>query len=173
MGYVYKYQSLTNINFLTTRIEIFCYNFRPNSKKSMRIVKSFWKVILWAVVVLLLSTMSGEKVNEIPLMQIPNMDKVAHFGMYFVFTFLLLFDWARYKSKALSWKQIIIYSLILVIAYGGMMELLQEIHTLHRSTDIKDFMANSAGAFTAALCYKYVSALFEKVQSGFIYKASE
>jgi VanZ family protein len=124
--------------------------------------------MLWAVVVLLLSTMSGDKVEEIPFMSIPHMDKLAHFGMYFLFTSLLLFDLSHFKGKAISWRQIILYSLVLAVAYGGIMELLQEIRVLHRSTDIKDFIANSAGAFTAVFCYKYVVVFFNKFQSVFI-----
>ena len=124
--------------------------------------------MLWALVVLLLSTMPGEKVSEIPFMQISNMDKVGHFMLYFVFTNLLLSDLSRFKGKAFSWKQTILYSMVLAMFHGGMMELLQEIRSLHRSTDIRDFLANSVGAFTAVLLYKYVAVFLNKIQSVFI-----
>jgi len=134
----------------------------------MRILKSFWKPITWAIVVLFLSTLSGRKVEELPLANIPHMDKVIHFGMYFIFTFLLLLDLSRYLRKIVSWKQIILFSTIAAIAYGGLMEILQEIPSIHRDTDIKDFLANSAGVGCAVLFYKYLSAAYNKLTSIFI-----
>lgn len=138
----------------------------------MRFVKSFWKTILWALIVLVLSTMSGKKVEEIPFMNIPNMDKVAHFGMYFILTFLLLFDFSRLKSDKTPGKKVILITLLLAIFFGGSMELLQEIPSLQRSTDIKDFMANSIGAFSAALSFRYIEGKITKLISQF-YKARE
>jgi VanZ family protein len=129
----------------------------------MRIVTSFWRSILWAVIVVSLSTMSGKKVSELPFMGIPHIDKVAHFGMYFVLSFLLLFDFSRYKFKNMAWKKVIIISVIMAIAFGGSMELLQEVPSLERSTDIKDFIANSTGALCAVFFYKYLLSLLNKI----------
>ena len=134
----------------------------------MRIVKSFWRTLLWAVIVLGLSTMSGQKVNEIPFMSIPHIDKVCHFGMYFTLTFLLLFDFSRFKYKNLAWKKIITISVIAAIAFGGAMELLQEIPNLDRSADIKDFIANSTGALCAVFFYKFLIRILNKITSFFI-----
>jgi VanZ family protein len=96
-------------------------------------------------------------------MQIPHIDKVAHFGMYFVFTFLLIWDFSAYKEKHVSWMKVFFYSIFIAIAFGGIMELLQEARTLHRSTDIKDFIANSAGACTAAISFRFVEILCTKI----------
>jgi len=134
----------------------------------MRIIKSFWKPIVWAIIVLGLSTMSGRKVNEIPLMQFHHMDKIAHFSMYFIFTFLMLYDFSRYKMKNLAWKKIIGISLLAAILFGGSMEILQEIPSLERSTDIKDFIANSLGAFSAVASFKYLNSILNKITSMFI-----
>jgi len=134
----------------------------------MQLVKSFWKSILFAVIVLLLSTMNGHEVNEIPFMSIPHMDKIAHCGMYFVFTFILLYDFSRYKVKNISWRKIISISIVVAIAFGGTMELLQEISSLNRSTDIKDFIANSFGALCAVFSFKYVNNILNKISTVFI-----
>jgi len=124
--------------------------------------------MLWALIVLGLSTMSGKKVNEIPLMGIPHIDKVAHFGMYYVLTFLLLFDFSRFKTKNIIWKKVILISLLIAILFGGSMELLQEIPSLQRSTDIKDFIANSFGAICAVLSFKYLESLLNRLSALFI-----
>ena len=119
----------------------------------------------WAIIVLVLSTLSGAEVSRFPLVNIPNMDKVVHFSMYFVFTFLMMYDFARFKEKTFSWKQIIVFSLLAAIVYGGMMELLQSIPKIHRSCDIKDFMANSVGAIVAVLLYKPLDGLINRAMA--------
>lgn len=154
---------------LKTRGYKFCYNFVHSILcYFMRIIRSFWKPILWAIIVLGLSTMSGRKVNEIPLMQIHYMDKIAHFTMYFIFTFLMLYDFSRYKMKNLAWKKIIGISILVAITFGGSMELLQEVPSMERSTDIKDFIANSLGALGAVVSYKYINGILNKLASIFI-----
>lgn len=124
--------------------------------------------MLWALIVLGLSTMSGQKVNEIPFMGIPNMDKVAHFSMYFILCFLLLFDFSKNKENPINWRKSVFISLSIAILFGGCMELLQEIPSLQRSTDFIDFTANSIGAISAALSYKRVEPIVAKVVTFFI-----
>jgi VanZ family protein len=131
----------------------------------MRILKAFWKPLSWAIIVLVLSTLSGAEVSKFPLVNIPNMDKVVHFMMYFIFTFLMMYDFARFKEKPFTWKQIITFSLLAAIAYGGMMELLQSFPRIHRSCDIKDFLANSVGAIFAVLLYKPLAGLINRVMA--------
>ena len=129
----------------------------------MNILKSFWKPILWSTAVLLLSAMSGEKVNQIGFMQIPYMDKVCHFGMYFTLTFLLLFDFRRYKNEKYRWNQVVLYSIGIAIAFGGTMELMQLLPRLHRSCDFYDFLANSSGAITSVILFKPIVTSINRV----------
>jgi VanZ like family. len=129
----------------------------------MHIIKSFWKPIAWSLVVLILSGMTGETVSKIEIIYFPQIDKIVHFTMYFVFTFLMMYDFTRYKDKIFSRTQIILFSLISAILYGGGMELLQRISALHRSSDIRDFIANSIGAIVAVLLYKQLAFIFDAV----------
>lgn len=129
----------------------------------MHIITSFWKPIVWALVVTFLSLISGDEVNKIKLMHIPHLDKAAHFGMYFVFTFLLIWDYSRYKAKSISWRKIIAYSLMISIMFGGVMELFQEIHSFRRNSSVKDFIANSAGAICAAIAFRTLYAIASKL----------
>ena len=129
----------------------------------MYILKSFWKPLLWSAIVLGLSLMSGEKVEEISLLQIPYMDKVGHFGMYFLLTFLLLFDFKRFRNGNGSWRRVVIYSIGIAVLFGGTMELLQSIPKLHRSCDFYDFLANSSGAVMAVFLFKPIRLVMDKV----------
>jgi VanZ family protein len=129
----------------------------------MQILKSFWKTFTWTGIVIFLSLLSGNEVEKIPLPQIPHFDKYVHFTMYFIFTFLLLWDFSRYNYKSASWKRIVFFSILMAVILGGSMELLQGIHRLHRSTDIKDFIANSAGALTAVFLFKFLENFLLKI----------
>jgi VanZ family protein len=123
----------------------------------MQIIKTFWRTIGWAIFVLLLSAWSGEQINKIPLLHIHNLDKVIHFGMYFIFSFLMMHDFSNSKKKTFALKQVIIFSVAVAIFYGGIMELLQSIPRLHRTTDIFDFIANATGSLTAVILYKPIT----------------
>ena len=132
----------------------------------MYIIRNFWKTIGWAVFVLLLSAWSGDKINQIiALMPYPNVDKVAHFGMYFIFTFLMMHDFNHIKDRIFPVSQIIIFSVAVAVAYGGTMEILQSIPKLHRTTDIFDFMANTAGSLTAVLLYRPINMILNMIHS--------
>lgn len=134
----------------------------------MHLIRSFWRPILWSFVVLSLSAISGNIVDEVPIMHIHNIDKVGHFGMYFILTYLLLFDFRRYKNQALEKWQVVLLSLFVAIIYGGSMEILQLLPNLHRSTDIRDFIANSSGAIMAVVLFKTINIVLNKLLLIFI-----
>jgi len=102
---------------------------------------------------LVLSAVSGQEINQMDLNLIPNIDKYAHFIMYFVFSFLLLYDFTKGKGLPFSLRKRIAFTLCLAVFYGGVMELIQLIPWLHRSTDWTDFLTNSLGAVTAVTLY--------------------
>ena len=132
----------------------------------MYIIRNFWKTIGWAVFVLLLSAWSGDKINQIiALMPFQNVDKLAHFGMYFIFTFLMMHDLNHVKDRTFPFFQVVIFSVAVAIAYGGTMEILQSIPRLHRSTDIFDFMANTTGSLTAVLLYRPINMVLNRINS--------
>jgi VanZ family protein len=133
----------------------------------MNFIKSFWKTITWAIIVLILSTITGETVRELGEVNIPHFDKFVHFGMYFTFTFLMINDLIRSYGSAYSVRQIMFFCVFIAMAYGGSMELLQSIPKLHRSKDFYDFLANSIGAFTASIFYKQLIQLLNWMLSLF------
>ena len=85
--------------------------------------------------------------SNMPRVEVPGKDKTAHFLFYFVLT--LLWNFAlqkKYKNWAL--KYIIVF---VVIGYGIVIEVLQEVLTKTRQADLYDVMANSAGALVALI----------------------
>lgn len=120
----------------------------------MIFIISFWKTITCAIVVLILSAISGETVSKFGDFYIPYFDKIVHFGMYFTFTFLMINDFIRSYGTTYSIRQIMYICVIIAVVYGGSMEFIQSIPKIHRSSDFVDFLANTAGAFMAMITYK-------------------
>ena len=98
---------------------------------------------------------------------IPHIDKFAHFLMYFVLSFLLLFDLSKGKDMQISLLKRIFYTLLIVVFYGGGMEVMQLIPSLHRSTEWGDFFANACGAVTAVLLFLITRKVFRKLMPNY------
>lgn len=109
----------------------------------------WWAVWGWATLILVLSAL---RVPNITAVNTTHLDKVAHWGMYGIFTFILLFlphlnqktNFARYTIAAVS-----------AILYGILMEILQNYFFSARSFDILDILANITGVFSAAICFYF------------------
>jgi VanZ family protein len=134
----------------------------------MKFFTSFWKTIIWGIVVVMLSLMKSEALPHVSWFQFPYFDKVVHFILYFVFATFLIHDFLHYSKINLKHWQIIAASIFIVIGYGGFLEVLQRIPGLHRSTDFFDFLANTCGAVVAATLFRYVEPLLTKINNIFI-----
>lgn len=103
---------------------------------------------LYFVVVLFLSFATFESNEFNKLSVIPNIDKIAHFFMYF---FLTAFGVGYIFISDFKERYIWFYVLA-VIAVSGVVELLQPY--MNRSCDLFDFVANSTGViFATAIVY--------------------
>lgn len=77
-------------------------------------------------------------------------DKYIHYCMYFIFTLILLFE---INSKNFKIKFILLKLTFLAIFLSGIIEIMQEYLTDHRSGEWMDFLANSLGSLTALLFF--------------------
>lgn len=77
------------------------------------------------------------------------LDKIVHFGMYFILIILLLNVWRIY-----AWKINKIYLIIFCFCYGILMEYLQNFMKLGRSFDFYDILANLIGVLIGFLIYE-------------------
>ena len=96
--------------------------------------------------------------NEIPRINIPNIDKAVHI----VFHFALTFFWFLFFSKHLKIGTIfkpLMYSVLFSFVFGITIEILQSLVTTTRSADILDVAANSVGSilaiFAVVICNKF------------------
>lgn len=114
------------------------------------------KILFFAYLVLItaLSLWPSDGLPDIKLF--PYADKLIHAGMYAGFTFLMLWAWPRELSGA---KQFL--PLLIVIAWGFFMEVLQQYSHLGRSFDLTDELANSLGFLPGWICWRWFGRRYE------------
>lgn len=127
----------------------------------MKILKIYWRVFLWAIIILIMSLMPPSDKKNIGYL-IPHTDKIVHFGLYFLLAFLGILSYYLSFNKKTTIKNILIWALG-CIAYGGLMEYLQKIATTNRNSDWFDFIANSFGVLFALALQEIWIKLYLKI----------
>jgi VanZ family protein len=114
----------------------------------MMIKKNLFSILI-ALILLYLSLTNTEKFEKIQLINLPFMDKIVHFGMYFVLMSVIIFENKRNIRNA---RNLLLVALI-PLSYGILMEILQLILTLSRSGDFYDALSDAAGILTAVILW--------------------
>ncbi len=117
------------------------------------IVVHYWKAVLWFIVILVLSIMSSDRLPDVQ-MNFEHTDKIAHFVMYFVFSYLILEG--HFQSRKDSKRTAILIAFLIPLAVGFTTELIQQSLTLTREGDPYDFFANTLGILTGILLFRYI-----------------
>ena len=116
--------------------------------------KYSWKSVTWAFVIIILSTIDPGNMPRTPFLNIPYFDKFVHFGLYMVFSFLIIDDLKRSGFTGNSRMVIFISAIGAASVFGGGMELLQLIPGLHRSAEAADFFVNILGSVSAVILFR-------------------
>lgn len=106
--------------------------------------------ILYLFIVTVISLFPSNDIPEVTLF--PYFDKLVHFSMYALFSFLMLWAW---PEKFPGWKQIIPF--LLVVSYGFLMEALQRYSNMGRSFDLSDELANALGFFPGWFFWRLIN----------------
>ena len=94
-----------------------------------------WPSILWAIFILVLSTIPGPSLPQQKLF--PHLDKIVHFIFYLILVILSFNGWKENKNG--------IIIICLVLSYSVGIELIQHFFIEKRFFDIYDVVANTAG----------------------------
>jgi VanZ family protein len=87
-------------------------------------------------------------VESVP--KFPHADKVIHFGMFFVLTAVLIYEFViRNKKIAYPSRQFLFVCILFPIAFGGIIEILQEAFFKPRSAEWLDWAADITGVLAA------------------------
>ena len=118
-------------------------------QQTFKMVKKNILSIIVALVILYLSLADSQTFDDVPFLNIPYFDKIAHFLMYFGLMSVILFE---HRNAIIGRAQLGLIALIPFI-YGILMEILQLTVSANRSGNIFDVVANSAGIIIAALLW--------------------
>jgi len=110
-------------------------------------VMYFWKPLLWLEIICYALFIPAKDLPIKPFFRIPQFDKIVHFGLFFMFCLLLL-----RPLKRIGLKYYFLAPLISIVL-GAMLELSQHVLSISRSSDIKDFIANSMGVLASVMFY--------------------
>ncbi len=104
--------------------------------------------VLWGCLIIVLSLLPGGKTN-LQLFGIPYADKVGHFGMYAIWSFLIYN--AFFRPNKLTRPQAFWSTIILSTLIGIALEYGQNTVTIGRSYELADMVANALGAISGSL----------------------
>lgn len=122
--------------------------------------KSIRYALLWAIFILILSSIPG---SDIPKVSYWQMDKFVHAFLFLILSFLLIRGFKKQSRFFLLKHYAILFTIICCIAYGGLLEVLQDVVFEDRSADIYDFIANSIGSILGLLIYFTIPRVQTKV----------
>ena len=105
--------------------------------------------ILVALLLLYLSLTNSEKFTKVQLTSIPNIDKIVHFGMYFIMMSVIIIE---HRKNIKNPTNLFLLALI-PLSYGILMEILQLTLTTTRSADFYDALFDAAGTLASILLW--------------------
>ena len=102
--------------------------------------------ICWMLLITILSLYSFEGFDTKKI-SIPHLDKLVHFVFYFIAAILGSMLIKERTKGQFNLSGTVIISMVVVIIYGIVIEVIQNTFTNYRSGDLYDVLANSLGAF--------------------------
>ncbi len=104
----------------------------------------FWS---WGLLVTVLSLLPGKALSRVDLWDWTGVDKVGHLAFYLVWTVLLLHAFPGRLPRRFP-------ALASVVAYGVLLEFLQQAFYTDRFLEVSDIAANTAGVVAGVLLHK-------------------
>ncbi len=126
-----------------------------NFAKTGKMVRKNIFSVLTALIITYLSLTSSHTFDKVPLINIPNFDKVVHFLMYFGFMSVIIFE----NRKSIKNSSVLFLTGLIPFSYGALMEILQATITSTRTPSVYDAMANSAGILVSILLWLWLNPL--------------
>ena len=118
-------------------------------------IKSFWPAIIWGIFIFIMSAFPGDDIPKSFIINIPFVDKIIHFFLYFLLVILILLGSSR-KSKTTLTIRKFLFAFFISLLYGILLELLQDLVFIMRGADLLDIAANAAGSFIGLLTFYYI-----------------
>ena len=117
----------------------------------MKVKKNIFSILV-ALIIMYLSLANSHTFDKVPLINIPNIDKVVHFGMYFSLMSVIIFE----NRKTIKSISLLFLTGLIPLFYGILMEILQATLTVTRTGSFYDALANSAGILVSILLWLWI-----------------
>lgn len=117
-------------------------------------LKNNYPALLWAVFIAVLCGMPGKDIPHISFLELLEFDKLVHASVFFVLVLLMIKGFKKISSPLFLQNHPFTFAILLSVAYGGLLEILQGLVFIDRSADILDFIANSFGCLMALVYFK-------------------
>lgn len=119
--------------------------------------------ILWALFILFLCLIPGDDINKYNRIDVPYLDKLIHFILYWILGILLVSTIRR--SLLFQKKPFAAYTIVIILAvlYGGLIEILQSYSIFSREPDVYDFIANGVGVIFGFFSYFFLKKIVSKL----------
>jgi VanZ family protein len=111
-------------------------------------MKLFLKPIIWLALICYGLFIPANELPTKPFLSIPHFDKIVHFGLFFVFCLLLFRPFRKLKMNSYFWAP----SASFILA--ALLELIQQTISSSRSSNLYDFMANTAGILASIVFFR-------------------
>lgn len=114
--------------------------------------------ILTALVIVYLSLAGSLTFGQSGVINIPYIDKIGHFGLYFILMSVIILE---HKDSFQNTRQLLLVALI-PFFFGIVMELLQITVTTNRKGEILDAVSNSAGVTISLFFWLFIKPYYKQ-----------
>lgn len=125
-------------------------NKRRMEQKFWMEIRYFWKPVLWLAIICYGLFIPAEELPVKPFLKIPHFDKLVHFALFFGLCILLIRPLKTIRFRAYLWAPVI------SILLGALLEAIQHLISVSRSSNLFDFIANTTGILFAVLFYRFL-----------------
>jgi len=109
----------------------------------------FWKPFVWLALICYGLFLPAQNLPAKQLLSIPHFDKIVHFSLFFGLSLLLFNPFKKIKTNYL------VLAPVTAVLLGALLELVQHSISSTRSSNIYDFLANSAGIVISIIFYSF------------------
>ncbi|MDG1261763.1 MAG: VanZ family protein [Flavobacteriales bacterium] len=112
--------------------------------------------ILWAIIIACLYLAPGEDLPNMDMWDFLQFDKIGHMAVFGLFTLLLKVALKRQTSFPRINMRTSLWTLMVAVPYGGILEFIQGTVMPNRHSDIFDFGANVVGCIVGIVIYRLI-----------------
>ncbi len=118
--------------------------------------KAFYPAVLWMGVIFVLSTIPGASLPDFSFWHLLTFDKLVHALFFTVLSFQLMRGCIKQYRKPRIRSNSGKIAVVGAFAYGGFVELYQELYLIDRYGDWVDVLANLIGALAGVLVFRII-----------------